>query len=327
MNKYFIAVTCCIVIFIVSVPSFAIIFPGISYLSDDQIMSQLLPKGKVDISAKIEYWSPYEEYIDNTAGAMQPLAANKSSYTLINIPIRVSYGLMKNLSLRFTTQYINRNVSWTDFNGRHLNFIGNGLGDAKIEMLYQIAKETSDKPSIAVNVGADILTGKNYIALPNAASDTSLDTGLWGPSYYLSGIFGKKCGNWNTKAMIGYIFLAANKVGSWTWTMPNQLICSLMMSTKAGNDLEYGGELSAKFSGEENWDIPPVWWIDPDAQGYTPLTRISIAPFVVWNQSADMSIKGMLEIPLAMKGSDSTADLNLNEFRGLNISVGANWRI
>jgi hypothetical protein len=312
-------------IFILSlfvVPSYAIISPGLSYLANDQMMSQVLPSGKFDVSAKAEWWDAYDIYIRNTDLMMEPIHKTNLSYSMLSIPLRLSYGVTDNISLRLSTQFI----KWSRVNfGAPHEWIGYGMGDSKVEILYQIARETADAPSMAVNIGADILTGKSDSALPTNGSDTSLATGLYAPNYYLSGIFGKKIGGWNGKAMLGYVVTSPYKmVPLYAIDPSDQIICSLCMSTLAGDAFEYGGEISAKFSGEDNRDTTST---NPSLQENSPITRISVAPFVVFHQSSTLSWKGVLEVPLAMKGNSSYADLGFNQYRGLNISIGAEMTI
>ncbi len=274
----------------------------------------------MDISAKAEYWSAYELYLDNTDCVMEPLYRDRiSSFNIFSVPLRVSYGLTDDLSLRFSAQFFQIDEVFFGYARNHQ--YGYGLGDSKIELLYQFVKESAEGPSIAVNAGADVLTGINYMNLPKADSDTTLATGTYAPNYYLSAIFGKKMDAWNGKAMIGYIVTPIDRRSSSTTIDPaDQIICSLLMSTAAGDAVEYGGEISAKFSGEDNRD--EKFWIDTFDQDHSPVTRISLSPFIIYRQSEALSWKGVLEVPLATKGTTSWADFGLNRERGINLSIG-----
>lgn len=305
-----------------ALPSMAILSPSISFLSDDQIMSTVLPQGKVDISAKIEYWNPNEEYLGNTDLIMEPIASNHLNLTAIDVPLRVSYGLTDNVSLRLSAQFVKYSHIWSDV--APYDYEGYGLGDSKIEVLYQLREETANDPSIAVNLGADILTGVNYINMPKNNSDTTLPTGLYAPSYYLSGIFGKKYGAWDGKAMIGYIMPGPDKYGSHAWIPANELIYSICMSTVAGGGIEYGGELSGMFAGENIDDYPGS---DTTTQGRTPITKVSVTPFIIYRQSDSLSYKAGIEIPLAMRGTTSSADLDMYMYRGVGLAIGVDWAI
>jgi len=307
----------------ITAPSMAIVSPSISFLSADQIMSKVLPQGKIDVSAKIEYWNPNEEYLGNTDLFMEPIANDHLTFTVLSIPLRISYGVTDNMSLRFSTQYVKYSMVETDISPS--NWEGSGLGDSKIEMLYQVAKETANNPSIAVNVGADILSGVNYIELPKNASDTSLATGTYAPRYYLSGIFGKKYGVWDGMAMIGYIMQDADRFGRDAWIPANEIIYSVCMSTTAGGGLKYGGELSGIFAGENINDYTGL--TDNTVQGRTPITKVSVTPFVTYQQSEDISYKACLEIPLSMRGTTSSTNMDMYRYRGINISLGVNWAI
>jgi hypothetical protein len=303
-------------------PSMAIITPSISFLSADQIMSNVLPQGKVDISAKLEYWNANEEYLGNTDLVMEPIAKNHLKVYALDVPVRVSYGLTDNLSLRLSAQFVQETHVWADYTP-HV-YQGYGLGDSKIEMLYQFTKETAGIPSIALNLGADILSGVNYINMPKASSDTSLPTGLFAPNYYISGIFGKKLGAWDGKAMIGYILAGADKYGSHIWQVANKIIYSICMSTSTGGGIEYGAELSGMFGGENIDDYPGS---DVTIQTETTITKISVTPFVTFRQSDNLSYKACVEVPLSMKATTSSANLDLYQYRGLSISLGIDWVI
>ena len=319
---------------ILASPSLAIVSPSISFLSGDQIMSQVLPQGKINVSANLEYWNPNEitgamipisgtAYDDTTT--MMPIAADQLTSTLVNIPIRVSYGLTDNISLRFSTQYIKISDTWT--NGAPYYYEGSGLGDSKIEMLYLAAKETADMPSAAVNIGADILSGKSANSLPNNKSDTSLPTGLNTARYYLSGIFGKTFGAWDAKAMLGGIWESTDTFGSNDRIYAPEVICSVCMATTAGA-WGYGGELSGLFAGENIDDyVPSAPTSVTDRQDLTPISKISVTPFVSYKMSDNLTYKANIELPLATKGNNSAADMTLYSFKGPNVSIGVDWTI
>jgi hypothetical protein len=300
-------------------PVFAIVSPSISFLSDDMILSQVLQQGKIDVIAKLQYWNPQEVYRGNTDYVMEPITKSHLSVTDWSIPVMVSYGITDKASARVTVQYIKRSMIYTDYSP--FDYEGYGLGDSKLEFLYKLSDETADKCGIALNVGTDILTGRNYINSPKFTSDTSLDTGDYAPKYYFSAIFDKKYNECKGTAMVGIIGQPSDKYGTGSWIPANEFICSLMMSKSAGNGIEYGGELSGLFAGE---NIDDYAGASDDTQNRTPIQKISVSPFIKYQQSESVSYKGGIEIPLAMKGTTSGTSLGVYGYRGIGISLGVN---
>lgn len=232
------------------------------------------------------------------------------------IPFRAAYGVTDNLSVRITVPFIHFHYEDLDPPVQ----AGYGIGDYRLEGLYSILKETDSGPSTAVN-----LTIK-----PASATDwehTGLNewpVGSGATDWMIAGVFGKKIGPIEGKAVLGFNFRGTTLHGD--YIIPGtEFICSLAGVYPTG-DYEYGAEVWGNFAPN-----PMVTFtvLHEDAMMEDAELRvINISPFVRYKASTDVVFKAAVDIPVATRlPFDNKSDNGLRSFRGVNVTLGGTWTI
>lgn len=278
-------------------------------------MSEPLRQSQVNLSAQVEYVDFSEIFSGNTLGQMEQLNKYVNRITLMVVPFKVAYGVTNSLSLKMTIPYISFSFARKD----PPLITGSGVGDCRFEGLYRIMRETRDNPSVAVNLCVKTATGTDW----NHRGLNEWPIGSGSTDWMITGIFGKKLGPIEGKAVIGYDFQGTFLAGSDVVEPGTALICSLAGVYPSG-DLRYGAEVWGNFA--------------PDAKVMrsggdfmvekSGLVMITVSPFVAYKASANMTFKAVVDIPVATKAPfDDESDIALRVFRGINVTLGGSWTI
>ncbi len=288
-----------------------------SYLANDLILSDNLNKGEIDLSAKAEYLTIAEIYIDNSDIMLEPLTKTGiSSFTFLVVPLRFSVGLTDNLTARLTAPFVKIEESIRDDGA----FTGYGLGDSKLEFLYMFTKESADLPGIALNIGATMPKGTNI----NSLGMNEFPYGTGATDVYVSGILAKKIGEIDSKFLVGYASRGKIKWGTTNIDPGDAIMLSAAGSGMMNKDLEVGAEISGFFTGEDNVDSAGL---DTTTQDKSPVTEIRVSPYITQKVGEGMHVKYLVEVPVTTRASLSPSDLILHEMRGVNVSIGFSWLI
>jgi len=311
----------CLMIFLLVGPCFAV-YQKDGYFSNDFIMSIPLSQSKVQLSAQIEYAYLNEIYTDTTGDDDYGFLPTQSSYSGVTatvIPLKVAYGLTDNVSVRLTVPFISWNEDSKDPTLNGPSQRGYGVGDARIEGLYQVAKETDSMPSVGINAGVKVASGKNsrwarYPELPQGTGSTDC---------YISGIFMKKMWGLTGKALLGYYYTGSTPYGGGSVLPGSAIISSIACAVPAGK-MEYGAEIWGSFAGKDL--MVPDNSVNYMAD-YTEDTVMDLSPYINFKVSDDLTLKAVLDIPINPVGTISWANNTLDNFRGVNLTLGANWMI
>jgi len=290
---------------------------AVGYLSEDLIMSEPLPQGKACLSGNIEYYMPSDVMINVSHPKWESLNdGGVDAVSLTVIPIKVAYGITDALSVRLTIPYISESYKPELYDASSAT----GIGDARLEGIYLFMKETESFPSIAGSLGIKLATGK-YKDL----KDTELALGTGGTDIYASAIFGKKLGPVNGKALIGYMLTGrmVDYLGSGLTIDPaDPIIFSVACIYPATADINIGGELWGRSGGKDLWTNGDSIMVE-DSEG----TVIWLSPFVNYQVSPALGLRGVIDYPLSVPATNSMLGGGENLMKGLNITIGANWII
>ena len=301
-------------------PSFSVnMFTG--YFSNDSIMTSLLQKGDRSISVNVESFSATEFYTGSHRWASIPSNGIKA-YGWLEIPVRFSLGVMDNLSLRLTVPYISRNSGYYAGGFGDWGYNNQGLGDIRLEGLYQFVKESGSSPSIALNVGVKAASAQN--AANSTVHQMALGTGS--TDILISGIFKKDFGSYTGKGLIGYVFTGSVDYGNGFVDKPGDaIICSAACERPINPDMSIGGELWGYFAPKDNYKNTSSG--DSGIADGTDVSDITLSPYVNYQLNKDVKLRGSIEIPIINVGTYSVANMELWGYKGVNITFGATWAL
>jgi uncharacterized membrane protein YqaE (UPF0057 family) len=318
MKKSAFVLVVCLALVSVSVPSFAVYLRE-GYFSNDFIMSKNLSKSQVDLSAQIEYTDISAIYNSNTDGMFDPVHSAFKQTTLTVVPLKAAYGITDDLSVRITFPL----VSWRYLLNSGAARGDYGLGDIRLEGLYNIAKENGNMPSIAVNVGVKAASGKNWNWL---GKNEYPPIGTGSTDLWISGIFTKNLWGLDGKALVGYYFPGVNPSPIFNFLPGTELLCSASLGCAKGQ-LEYGGEIWGAFAGPI-MAISPVTGPNQMIED-SEISKLFFSPYVNYKMSDSLLLKAVADIPFgtpASKGLTPTF-LMLDWMRGATYTIGATWTI
>jgi hypothetical protein len=317
MKRLVVVLVLCAALVSVSVPSFAVYFRE-GYFSNDFIMSKNLSKSQIDLSAQLEYTNLTEIYVNNTGGIFVPAQQVFKQNTLTVVPLKMAYGITNDLSVRITLPLI----SWQYYMFDHPAINGYGLGDIRMEGLYNISKENGNMPSVAVNAGVKAASGKNW----DLTGKNEYPTGTGSTDLWISGIFTKKLWGLDGKGLVGYYFSGTNPLRGNNFLPGTELLCSASLSCSKGQ-FEYGGELWGSFAGPTKLIVPGA---HPDEMVENSETSvITFSPYVNYKMSDSFLLKAVVDIPFEMPAptGGSATFLSLDIMRGYTFTIGATWTI
>lgn len=287
-------------------------------ISDGSIMSQPLPAGKMCLSGNIEYYSP-TELVDSSSGDPEWASLSDMSIDSISsmvIPIRFGYGITDNLSVRATLPYVSLSLK-----GDIGDVSGSGIGDARLEGVYQFMNETDNMPSLAGNLSIKLATGK-YKDL----KDDEIAIGTGGTDVIASVFASKKMGPVVGKAMLGYEVTGKMTDFSdslWEFDPSDPVLLSLSCLYPVSADLEIGGELWGSFLGPDIATLGSDSNVVENSNG----TVMWLSPWVSYKVSPAVSVKGVIDYPISVQATNSFVNGGENQTKGLNLNVGVSWTI
>jgi hypothetical protein len=332
MKRSIILVICLLVV--LSVPSLAL-YPNSGPLSEGQILSDTLKQGKMSIGANIEYFSAADtiswasgdpEWKPINDDEFSPLV----SFTCMVVPLRFAYGLSDNVSARITVPYVSTNITFVDgFLPDGENVAGSGIGDTRIEVLWQALNESSGGFDLGLNLGAKLATASTIpVTFDDGTGQADyLVVGTGANDVTLSAILKKTLG-----AMVGKASLTFVKAG----TQNVQIEASgAFLPLYPGDHMLYSvaGEYQLQMFtvGAELWGMSLGKTSIPVSTGATmdnsEVSALYIAPYASFNVTKDLSIKGVVEVPLSQQATYNYCDMGGWGFKGMNLMVGATLNI
>jgi hypothetical protein len=218
-------------------------------LSDDSILSKPVSGGKLQIGIGVNC-SPATDMLSasnvNDPKWVSLSTASIESATYLSVPIKLTYGISDNFSMRLVAPYANFNVKAVG--GQTTS--GSGLANLEIQGLYSFINETETIPNIGallmVKAGAgkklaDLTVGEAY------AGSRSTDVSL-------SGIMRKKVGSVTGEMLLGYKMVNAYKEqlisnsSEFDIKLPDSILYSFGISAPISDQLELAGELWGEYS-------------------------------------------------------------------------------
>jgi hypothetical protein len=283
--------------------------------SNDFTLSKPLDKSQFALSAQAEYADLSDINLDNYD--LQPMQKQVKSQTVTVIPFKIAYGVTDNFSVRWTIPYFSEFVAGRiDPTGKAY-----GIGDMKFEGLYQVLNETKGLPSVGINFGTKVASGKSTFWL----GKNELRAGTGSTDFFISGVFAKDFGAFTGKGLIGYYYSGVIPYFFTESILPASSINISIACSKKNGAFEYGGELWGDFAGR---DLYIYKGTIPNEMGeYTETSAMYLSPYIYYAASPSLSFKGVIDIPLGSRGTYSYADMDFVYSRGVNYIIGATWTI
>lgn len=300
-----------IALFLLTVPSFSA-YLQTSYIANDSIMTKQVGLGKTMLSANFEIMSA-----DQIGTINSWIKAQDVNFVMQVVPVRLAYGLSDNITFRVTVPWVHDILS--QYSGGTI--MGIGIGDIKVEALYTVAKETDTKPSFAINAGMKTASGTSLVQKKN----NEMPTGTGNVDLSLSGIWQKTSGSVTLKGLAGYVLRAPLITSGTLYKPADNILLSCVAEIRSSEKLKYGAELWARL-------VPGQDYMKQgDSESMieqSDVSTLSIAPYICYEYNKDVSLRGLLDVPLAGKVSASMVDIYPDTiFRGVNVSLGVSWTI
>lgn len=293
---------------LLSVPSFSA-YLQTAYLSNDLIMSQQPGKGNMLLSLKYENTNANE--VGYSTGNQLIWVRRNNYYSIFNVyTLRGAYGISDDLAVRLSVPYVH-NVFNAKGNGVDM---GIGVGDIKVEALYSIAQKLS------LNAGIKTSSGKRI----GETEANQLAVGTGGVEISLSLISEKEMNGIILKGLAGYVLRCPILAGN-LYDPADNVIISCAAEMPATDEINYGAEIWARLIIGRDYQRSAS---DDGLVDNSDNSSISISPYITFKLSDDMMIKGVVDIPVAGSPNAGLGDIYpMSYFRGLNISVGFDWKV
>ena len=284
------------------------------YLANDQVMSEPLKSAELSLAANIEYFSAREAQINVPGSDDYPewgsiSDAKIDSFSMIVVPMKLAYGITDSCTFRITFPYVSVNEERIGKDAA----AAAGFGDIRIETLFQFLKETDFDPAVSGNIAVKFPFGSRHLS-----SDDKLDIGTGTTDLYIYAVIQKRIWRVDHKFLLGYGMIGptTDKLNE-KIDLSNPMMYSWLFSFPVNEQFKFGGELWGSVAGEDK--------IDGDGLTDSNTNPIYFSPFMTFKQSEDLSCRMCLDLPLSQSPTYSMANVGLNSFRGLNVSLGMTW--
>ena len=256
-------------------------------IQDNSILSETIGQGRVQLDTGFSYSTAGE--IFNLSGP-EPKWISLSdvgldSVTYSYVPLRITYGLLDNLSLRLTLPYASLEIKPKS----GPTTTASGLANVELEGLCKLLRESETSPSIATLLRVKFGTGKKLAELK--ANEAYV--GTRSTDFMLGWIIGKNFGSVDWKMLVGYLMTTPYKedlgFGNIDVDLTDQIISSFMLAFPLSRQFEVSGEIWLALSqGKEKWDKTEVDKSNRDSTIFTPAFKYEIADGFVLRGSADL---------------------------------------
>lgn len=302
-----------------------LIFSNLSFaglLADKTLLDSTLRADKWQIDGQVSY-SLATETLTGTPGNMKWISISDAGidyFTYLNIPIKISYGLAENFSVRLV-------LPFASFNGKSKTgpkSSASGLGNVEIEGLYSFLNESVNRPALSALLNIKGGTGKKL-------ADLAADEGYVGSrstDITLGLVAMKSMAAFKTKLFLGYLMTTPYKEKTSSTSpdmdvnLTDQMLYALGGYLPLTTEWTLGGELWGAVSlGKEQWSLGGVTAdINNSNRDYLMLT-----PSIYYTISDKMQIRGSADFVLSKSMATTVSIWDLLKFT--TYSVGASFNL
>jgi hypothetical protein len=277
------------------------------------VLSRPVDRGEFKLDAQVSY-STASEVAMNYPPEWRPLSdAGIDSINYIYVPIRLTFGLLENLSLRCTIPYASINAELTGGTKQS----GSGLANVELEGLMNI---------INGSPGALSLSGLFKLRLPSGKKLADLATnelyvGTRSMDLLFAGLMSKKLGAFKGSMMLGYLltnpFTEAIVSGfDFDVNITDQILYSFALVYPVNPKFEVGGEIWGAFSiGKEQISASGIT-VDLD---YSNRDSIMFTPMFKFRANERFTVNGNIDLILSKTAANSLNSYDLAKLTAFTV--------